>query len=44
MIQAAVLRNAFPIIAVDLNDEKLNLAKTIGATHTINTSYQNLKD
>ena len=43
MIQAAVLRNAFPIIAVDLNDEKLNLAKTIGATHTINTSYQDPK-
>ena len=43
MIQAASLRNAFPIIAVDLNDEKLNLAKIIGATHTINASNQDPK-
>ncbi|MDC3169370.1 zinc-binding dehydrogenase [Prochlorococcus sp. AH-716-E17] len=39
MIQAASLRNAFPIIAVDLTDEKLHLAKQIGATHTINSNY-----
>ena len=29
---------AYPLIAVDLNDEKLEFAKTFGATHTINAS------
>ena len=43
MIQAAALRNSYPIIAVDLNYEKLNLAKNIGATHTVNTSSQDPK-
>jgi S-(hydroxymethyl)glutathione dehydrogenase/alcohol dehydrogenase len=37
IIQAASLVSAYPIIAVDLYDEKLNLAKIMGATHTVNS-------
>lgn len=39
-IQGAVLSGAYPIIAVDLLDNKLAAARTFGATHTINTSSQ----
>lgn len=37
-IQAAKLAGAHPIIAVDLHDLKLDVAKQFGATHTINNS------
>ncbi len=37
IIQAARMVSAWPIIAVDLFQSRLDLAKTIGATHTINT-------
>ncbi|MDX8413696.1 MAG: zinc-binding dehydrogenase [Mariprofundales bacterium] len=37
IIQAASLVSAYPIIAVDLYDNKLELAKKIGATHVINS-------
>jgi len=37
MIHAASLSKANPIIAVDINDEKLNFSKNFGATHTINS-------
>lgn len=43
MIQAASLKSAWPIIAVDLYDNRLELAKKMGATHTINASYQNVE-
>jgi Zn-dependent alcohol dehydrogenase len=36
IIAGAAARRARPIIAVDLDDEKLNFAKHFGATHTIN--------
>jgi S-(hydroxymethyl)glutathione dehydrogenase/alcohol dehydrogenase len=36
IIQAAGLLSAYPIIAVDLYDGRLDLAKMLGATHTIN--------
>ncbi len=36
VIQGAVVAGAEPIIAVDLNDKKLELAKQFGATHTVN--------
>jgi Zn-dependent alcohol dehydrogenase len=36
VIQGAVLVGAEPIIAVDLNDRKLEMAKQFGATHTVN--------
>tara|TARA_Y100001968_G_scaffold169578_1_gene155278 strand:+ start:1295 stop:2347 length:1053 start_codon:yes stop_codon:yes gene_type:complete len=38
IIQASRLSSAYPIIAVDLFDNRLNLAKKIGATHLINSS------
>ena len=37
IIQAAKARSAYPIIAVDLYDNRLNLCKEIGATHIINS-------
>tara|TARA_B100000161_G_scaffold185148_1_gene133629 strand:+ start:281 stop:1327 length:1047 start_codon:yes stop_codon:yes gene_type:complete len=41
MIQASLLRNAYPIIAVDLTEEKLSMAKELGATHIINSKVKN---
>jgi len=38
IVQAASLVSAFPIIAVDLYDARLRLAKDMGATHIINAS------
>lgn len=35
-IQGAVIASAHPVIAIDLNDAKLESAKAFGATHTIN--------
>lgn len=43
MIQAASLSSAWPIIAVDLIDSRLNLAKNFGATHIINAAKLNPK-
>jgi S-(hydroxymethyl)glutathione dehydrogenase/alcohol dehydrogenase len=36
LIQGAALVSAQPIVAVDLSDEKLNLARQLGATHCVN--------
>jgi S-(hydroxymethyl)glutathione dehydrogenase / alcohol dehydrogenase len=36
-IQGAVIRGAYPVIAVDVIDEKLEIARKFGATHTINS-------
>lgn len=38
MVQGAVLASAHPIIALDLLDNRLDLAHTLGATHLINSS------
>jgi S-(hydroxymethyl)glutathione dehydrogenase/alcohol dehydrogenase len=38
IIQAASLVSAYPIIAVDLHDDKLALARQMGATHVFNNS------
>ena len=43
IIQAAALLSAYPIIAVDLHDGRLELAKKMGATHTINSKVFNAK-
>jgi S-(hydroxymethyl)glutathione dehydrogenase/alcohol dehydrogenase len=43
IVQFASLSLAHPIIAVDLYDHKLELAKQLGATHTINASSGNLE-
>jgi S-(hydroxymethyl)glutathione dehydrogenase / alcohol dehydrogenase len=40
IIQAANLAGAYPIIAVDLHDNRLSLASTLGATHGINGSRE----
>lgn len=38
IIQAAALVSASPIIAVDLQDSRLELARRLGASHTINSA------
>lgn len=38
IVQAAALVSAYPIIAIDLHDSKLELARMMGATHVINGS------
>lgn len=43
IVQAAALVSAFPIVAVDLHDERLELASAFGATHLINSSHQDLE-
>ena len=40
VIQGATLVNAWPIVAVDLHERKLEQARTFGATHTVNASTQ----
>jgi S-(hydroxymethyl)glutathione dehydrogenase/alcohol dehydrogenase len=37
-VQAAAISGAYPVIAVDISDEKLKAAGTFGATHTVNSS------
>lgn len=37
VIQGAALVNAYPIVAIDIHDNKLEQAKAFGATHTINS-------
>ena len=37
-IRAASILDAYPVIAVDLDDEKLEFAKSFGATHVVNAS------
>jgi S-(hydroxymethyl)glutathione dehydrogenase/alcohol dehydrogenase len=39
-IQGAALSGGYPIIAVDLLDNKLATARTFGATHTVNAAEQ----
>lgn len=43
IVQAAALVSAHPIIAVDLYDNRLALAKTMGATHVINARNEDAK-
>lgn len=38
VIQAAAMISAYPIIAIDIYDNRLDLAKHMGATHTINSA------
>ena len=44
IIQAAKMFSAYPIIAVDLYENRLNLARKLGATHTINSKLSNPKN
>lgn len=41
-VQGARLAGAEVIVAVDLSDEKLETARTFGATHTVNSATQDL--
>ena len=42
VVQAASLVSAYPVIAVDLFDNRLELARQVGATHLINSSNADL--
>ena len=44
VIQGAVLANATTIIAIDLLDNKLELARQFGATHTLNPGKENFQE
>ena len=44
VIQGARLVSAYPIIAVDLYDNKLEMARLMGATHVINSSRTEPRD
>jgi Alcohol dehydrogenase GroES-like domain./Zinc-binding dehydrogenase. len=43
-VMAAVLRECSPIIAVDIHDSRLEMAKALGATHTINSLKEDVKE
>lgn len=43
IVQAAALVSAYPIIAIDLYDNRLRLAGEIGATHLINSSREDAR-
>jgi Zn-dependent alcohol dehydrogenase len=43
IVQAAALVGAYPVIAVDLFDNRLALAKEMGATHLVNSKTQDAK-
>lgn len=43
IIQACSLNSAYPIVAVDIFDNRLALAKKLGATHTINSNKSDIK-
>lgn len=43
IVQAAALVGAYPVIAVDLYDNRLALAKQMGATHLINAKQEDAK-
>jgi S-(hydroxymethyl)glutathione dehydrogenase/alcohol dehydrogenase len=42
VVQGAAMVSAYPIIAIDLYDHKLELARRFGATHTINSAKVDL--
>lgn len=44
IIQAASLVSAYPIIAVDLYNNRLSLAQEMGATHIVNSSFDDAHD
>jgi S-(hydroxymethyl)glutathione dehydrogenase/alcohol dehydrogenase len=44
VVQGAAMVSADPIIAIDIYDEKLALAREFGATHTINSRSADIRD
>ena len=43
IVQASALSSAYPIIAIDLHDNKLKLAERMGATHLINAKERDAR-
>ena len=43
IIQGAALTSAYPVIGVDLYDNKLEMARRFGATHVINSKQSNVE-
>jgi len=43
VVQGAAMVSADPIIAIDLYDHKLEMARSFGATHLINTTHADLR-
>lgn len=43
IVQAAAMSGGYPVIAVDLHDNRLALARQMGATHLINSSKEDAK-
>lgn len=43
-VMSAKIAGAHPIIAIDINDERLELAKQLGATHTFNNENDDPKE
>jgi len=43
VIQGAKMVSAYPIIAIDIIDNKLEMAKKMGATHTINSKNEDVE-
>ena len=44
VVQGAAMTSAYPIIAIDIYDNKLKMAKMFGATHLINSRKKDIKD
>lgn len=44
IVQAAAMSSGHPVIAVDLYDSKLELARSLGATHTINAAKEDARE
>ena len=43
MLHAAAIAGANPLVAIDINEEKLEFTKQFGATHTINSTTQDVE-
>jgi S-(hydroxymethyl)glutathione dehydrogenase/alcohol dehydrogenase len=43
VVQGAAMVSAYPIIAVDLHDSKLELAASLGATHLVNAAREDVE-
>ncbi len=43
IVQAAALKGAWPVVAVDIHDNRLSLAKAMGATHLVNSRTQDVE-
>lgn len=44
VVQAAIMAGAYPVIGVDIKDNKLEMAKKFGATHIINSAKKDLRE